>query len=60
MSAYLTFGLWFAAILGFVAMMLIANARLGPKPQSNAVKLEAFERGAKPVDPHKVKAVSIK
>ena len=60
MSAYLTFGLWFAAILGFVAMMLIANAKLGPKPKSNAVKLEAFECGATPVDPLNVKAVPIK
>jgi NADH-quinone oxidoreductase subunit A len=60
MSAYLTFGLWFAAILGFVGIMLLANAKLGPKPKPSKVKLEAFECGATPVDPLNVKAVPIK
>jgi NADH-quinone oxidoreductase subunit A len=59
-TPYVTFGLWFAAILGFVALMLIANAKLGPKPRPSAVKLEAFECGATPVDPLNVKAVPIK
>jgi NADH-quinone oxidoreductase subunit A len=60
MNAYLTFGLWFASILGFVALMLLANAKLGPRPVPTAVKLEAFECGATPVDPLNVKAVPIK
>jgi NADH-quinone oxidoreductase subunit A len=60
MSAYVTFGLWFAAILGFVALMLAANAALGPKPEPRGVKLDPFECGAVPVDPLNVKAVPIK
>jgi NADH-quinone oxidoreductase subunit A len=60
MSAYVTFGLWFAAILGFVALMLGANAALGPKPEPRGVKLDPFECGAVPVDPLNVKAVPIK
>jgi NADH-quinone oxidoreductase subunit A len=60
MTPYLTFGLWFAAILGFVAITLAMNAALGPKPKSTATKLEAFECGATPVDPLNVKALPIK
>ena len=60
MSAYLTFGLWFAAILGFVGVTLIMNAALGPKPKPTGVKLDPFECGAVPVDPLNVKAVPIK
>jgi NADH-quinone oxidoreductase subunit A len=60
MSAYVTFGLWFAAILGFVALMLFANAKLGPQPRPSGVKLDPFECGAVPVDPMNVKAVPIK
>jgi NADH-quinone oxidoreductase subunit A len=60
MSAYLTFGLWFAAILGFVGVTLAMNAMLGPKPKATGAKLEPFECGATPVDPLNVKAVPIK
>ena len=60
MSAYLTFGLWFAAILGFVGITLAMNAMLGPKPRPTGSKLEPFECGATPVDPLNVKAVPIK
>jgi NADH-quinone oxidoreductase subunit A len=60
MSAYVTFGLWFAAILGFVGVTLIMNAALGPKPKPTGVKLDPFECGAVPVDPLNVKAVPIK
>ena len=60
MSPYVTFGLWFAAILGFVGVTLLMNAVLGPKPTPTALKLEPFECGATPVDPLNVKAVPIK
>ncbi len=60
MSAYLTFGLWFAAILGFVAITLLMNRYLGPQPRASAVKLEPFECGATPVDVVNVKAVPAK
>jgi NADH-quinone oxidoreductase subunit A len=60
MSAYLTFGLWFAAILGFIGITLAMNAALGPKPKPTGTKLEPFECGATPVDPLNVKAVPIK
>jgi NADH-quinone oxidoreductase subunit A len=60
MTAYVTFGLWFAAILGFVGITLAMNAALGPKPKATTLKLEPFECGAVPVDPLNVKAVPIK
>jgi NADH-quinone oxidoreductase subunit A len=49
-----------AAILGFVALTLLLNGLLGPKPADTEVKLEPFECGATPVDTHNVKAVPIK
>ena len=60
MSPYVTFGLWFAAILGFVGITLAMNAMLGPKPRPTGSKLEPFECGATPVYPLNVKAVLIK
>ena len=60
MTSYLTFGLWFAAILGFVGITLVMNRYLGPQPKASAVKLEPFECGATAVDPLNVKAVPIK
>jgi NADH-quinone oxidoreductase subunit A len=60
MNAYVVFLLYLAAILGFVAVTLLMNRLLGPKPVASAVKLEAFECGAEPVDPVNVKAVPIK
>ncbi len=60
MSAYLTFGLWLAGILGFVGVTLWMNAVLGPQPLASATKLEPFECGATPVDLVNVKAVPIK
>jgi NADH-quinone oxidoreductase subunit A len=60
MSAYVTFGLWFAAILGFVGITLAMNAALGPKPKPAGSKLEPFECGATPVDRVNVKALPIK
>jgi NADH-quinone oxidoreductase subunit A len=60
MSPYVVFLLYMMAILGLVALMLILNRLLGPKPVPTAVKLEAFECGATPVEVRNVKAVPIK
>ena len=59
-NPYVVFLLYLVAILGFVAFTLFLNRVLGPKPAASAVKLEAFECGAEPVDPVNVKAVPIK
>jgi NADH-quinone oxidoreductase subunit A len=60
MSPYAVFLLYMLAILGFVAFTLLLNRVLGPKPVNSAVKLEAFECGAEPVESVNVKAVPIK
>jgi NADH-quinone oxidoreductase subunit A len=60
MSPYAVFLLYMIAILSLVALMLLLNRVLGPKPRANEVKLEAFECGATPVDTRNVKAVPIK
>lgn len=60
MSPYAAFLLYFVAILGFVAPMLLLNKLLGPKPVDSAVKLEPFECGATVIDTQNVKAVPIK
>ena len=60
MNPYVIMLLYLVAIMGFVAVMLLLNRILGPKPRANAMKLEAFECGAEPIDPHNVKAVPIK
>ncbi|MBL0142434.1 MAG: NADH-quinone oxidoreductase subunit A [Betaproteobacteria bacterium] len=60
MNPYVVFLLYMAAILGVVAVMLLLNRILGPKPQDTETKLEPFECGATPVDAHNVKAVPIK
>ena len=60
MNPYVVFLLYMAAILGVVALMLLLNKVLGPKPQDTETKLEPFECGATPVDTHNVKAVPIK
>jgi NADH-quinone oxidoreductase subunit A len=60
MSPYVVFLLYLIAILGFVAITLLLNRLLGPKPAPSETKLEPFECGATPVDPVNVKAVSIK
>ena len=59
-NPYLVFVLYLVAILGFVAFTLLLNRVLGPKPKPTAVKLEAFECGATPIDPVNVRAVPIK
>ena len=42
MNPYVVFLLYLMAILGFVAITLLMNAALGPKPVASAVKLEPF------------------
>jgi NADH-quinone oxidoreductase subunit A len=60
MSPYAVFLLYMVAILAFVAVMLLVNKLLGPKPVDSAIKLEPFECGATPVETLNVKAVPIK
>jgi NADH-quinone oxidoreductase subunit A len=60
MNPYVVFLLYMAAILSVVAIMLLLNKFLGPKPVDTETKLEPFECGATPVDTHNVKAVPIK
>ena len=59
-NPYVVFMLYLAAILGFVAVTLLLNAMLGPKPVASMLKLEPFECGATPVSTLNVKAVPIK
>jgi NADH-quinone oxidoreductase subunit A len=60
MNPYVIFLMYLMAILGFVAVTLLLNAVLGPKPVASAVKLEPFECGATPVSRLNVKAVPVK
>jgi NADH-quinone oxidoreductase subunit A len=60
MNPYVVFLIYMIAILGLVALMLVLNKFLGPKPIDSAVKLEPFECGVEPVDPRNVKAVPAK
>ena len=60
MNPYVVFLMYLMAILGFVALTLLLNRVLGPKPVDSAVKLEPFECGATPVSTLNVKAVPIK
>jgi NADH-quinone oxidoreductase subunit A len=60
LSPYVVFLIYMVAILSLVALMLILNRLLGPKPADSAVKLEPFECGATAVETRNVKAVPIK
>ncbi len=60
MNSYAIFLLYLLAILGFVAVTLLMNRMLGPKPMASAMKREPFECGAAPVDRLNVKAVPVK
>lgn len=60
MNPYIVFLLYLLAILAFVAVTLLLNRLLGPKPVASAIKLEPFECGATPVQTVNVKAVPIK
>lgn len=59
-NPYAIFLLYLLAILGFVAVTLLMNRMLGPKPVASAMKLDPFECGAEPVDRMNVKAVPVK
>jgi NADH-quinone oxidoreductase subunit A len=59
-NPYVIFLMYLMAILSFVAITLLLNATLGPKPRASATKLEPFECGATPVSTINVKAVPIK
>lgn len=60
MNPYGALVLYLLAILGFVAVTLLMNRFLGPKPRVSAIKQEPFECGATPIDVRNVKAVPIK
>jgi len=60
MTPYTAFLLFLGAILGFVAVTLLMNRALGPKPAPTASKLEPFECGATPVDRENVRPVAVK
>ena len=60
MNPYVVFLLYLTAILGFVAITLLMNAMLGPKPAPSPVKLEPFECGATPVSTVNTRAVPVK
>ena len=60
MNPYAAFLLYLGAILSFVAVTLLLNRYLGPKPAPTAAKLEPFECGAIPVDPRNVRPIAIK
>jgi NADH-quinone oxidoreductase subunit A len=60
MNPYIAFVLYLAAILGFVAVTLLMNRMLGPKPVASAMKLDPFECGATAIDMPNVRAVPIK
>ena len=60
MNAYLSFLLYFLALVGFVAVTLWMNRVLGPKPAPTSVKLEPFECGATPVQSDNMQAVPVK
>jgi NADH-quinone oxidoreductase subunit A len=60
MNPYAVFLLYLIAILGFVAIMLLANKFLGPKPAMTALKQEPFECGATLVDTRGAHSVPVK
>src|SRR5512139_1014877 len=60
MNAYLSFLVYLVAILGFVAVTLLINRVLGPKPEPTPMKLEPFECGAMAIQTQNVKAVPVK
>jgi NADH-quinone oxidoreductase subunit A len=60
MNPYGAFFVYLLAILGFVALTLWLNAKIGPKPAPTPLKLEPFECGATPVEQDNMKAVPVK
>ena len=60
MNPYVAFLLYLGAILSFVAVTLLMNRYLGPKPAATAAKLEPFECGATPVESRNIRPVAVK
>ena len=60
MNPYVIFLMYLMAILGFVALTLLLNRLLGPKPVDSAVKLEPFECGATAIETDNMRAVPVK
>ena len=60
MTPYVSFVVYFVAILGFVAVALLLNRVLGPKPKRSELKQEPFECGATPPDPVNVRRIPVK
>lgn len=60
MSAYFVFFLFLLASLGFVGLIVVLNALLGPKIVNTPIKLEPFECGSQPLQQRNVRPVSIK
>ena len=60
MNPYAVFLLYLIAILGFVAVMLLANKFLGPKPAMTPMKEEPFECGATILDTREMHSVPVK
>ena len=60
MNPYVAFLLFLGAILSFVAVTLLMNRYLGPRPAGSAAKDEPFECGATPVDTRNVRPIPVK
>jgi NADH-quinone oxidoreductase subunit A len=60
MNAYAGLLIYFAAILGFVAITLAMNRWLGPQPAPEGAKLEPFECGATPIESVGDRALPVK
>ena len=60
MNAYVILLLYLVAILGFVAVTLLLNRVLGPKPAPTRDKLDPFECGVPVTTPVRVSAVPVK
>jgi NADH-quinone oxidoreductase subunit A len=59
-NPYLSFLVYLLAIVGFVALTLLLNRVIGPKPAPTPLKLEPFECGAIPVQQDNTRAVPVK
>lgn len=60
MNPYVAFLLYLGAILSFVAVTLVMNRYLGPKPATTPAKMEPFECGATPVESRNIRPVAVK
>lgn len=60
MSPYFSFFLFLLASVGFVGLIVVLNALLGPRSEPSAIKLEPFECGSNPLQQRNVRPLSIK